>query len=83
YNSFSGKINDVKLSNLGCGVSQRYNGGWTEVSFKNLYTSDPHSSGFYRLLATGTMTGTLKPECTEYLNKYKILNFKNYCRWQK
>ncbi|MGZ3768482.1 MAG: hypothetical protein ACXVCP_07400 [Bdellovibrio sp.] len=83
YNSFSGKINDIKLSNLGCGVMHRYSGGWAETSFKNPYTSDVHSSAFYRLLATGTMTGTLKPECTEYLNKNKILNFNNYCRWQK
>lgn len=82
YNQFNGKISDTKLSNLGCALVPRYKGGWTSSTLKNSNSTDSHSSGFYRLIAVGSMTSTQKPECLDYLNK-NLTTFTDYCRWQK
>lgn len=77
-------IGSTKLGNLSCALlpyDQKY--GWLAGTLTNSNSTDTHSSSFYRLLAFGTMTTGLTPQCTDHLKALNQNPFVNYCKWGK
>ena len=76
-------IEDVPVGNYACSLLPRKEPNWLPGSLKNAIPMDPHSSGFFRLIATAEMSGRQTNECRNYLSSVQETRFSNYCAWGK
>lgn len=75
-------INGQSLNNMGCELMGLKNGLWdVGEGVKNSRVGDPHSSGFYRLIAIATVTNKMTPQCKKALEMGNEVRFNSYCRW--
>lgn len=82
FNRSKGKIADVNMAPLGCGLLSRDKNTWALGDLVAV-KGDTHSSNFYRLLSGATMTSRMTPQCGDYLKAKNVTQFDNYCQWQK
>lgn len=85
YNRFGGKIQNTQLAVMGCGLLEinPTSGLYQNLNTTNINANDPHSSGFYRLLAIASMTNRLTDTCKSRLDQMQETRFKTYCSWKK
>jgi len=85
YNRFAGKIQSTQLAVMGCGLLEinPTTGLYQNLNTTNINPNDPHSSGFYRLLAIASMTNRLTDTCKARLDQTQETRFKTYCSWKK
>ena len=75
------QVGGTNAGHYACSLHQMTSSGWARGNLL-AFPNDPHSSGFFRIIATAEMMGHQTSQCRSYLQSVGETRFQNYCRWQ-